>query len=471
MDRSTAILIALAAYFLALLGLGLLARSRTHDAAGFYLGGRTLGPWVAALAANASSSSAWSLVGVSGFACKEGLAALWLLPGCIGGFVLNWLCVAPRLRDATGSAITLTEFLAGPPGTPLRRPIVVAASVLTIGSLGLYVAAQMQATGRPFQLAVDASPVVGILLGAGMTLGYTLLGGYLAASITDTLQGLLMVAVAVVVPIAAVCRFGGVDAFADAVAAVEAPGFTTGFGDRSGTVALGFALGLCGIGLGYPGQPHAVNKFMGMAPNASMAVARTVGIGWAVLLFAGMIVTGLAARAAFGVAPPDHETALYATSHALFPPLVDGIVLAAVLAAIMSTVDSQLLVCASSATHDLGLGRRRGAAGMLAAARWTVLVVGVAATAAALLLPASVFDNVLFAWSALGAAFGPLLLVRLCRGPVAPAFALAAIVTGGSTAIAGSYVTVLAPGFADRVLSWLLAGFLALVGSRRRQGH
>ena len=465
MDRSTAILIALSGYFVVLLGLGLVARARTKDAAGFYLGGRTLGPWVAALAANASSSSAWSLVGVSGFACKEGLAALWLLPGCLGGFLLNWLVVAPRLRDDTGAAITLTEYLAGPPGSPLRREIAVVASLLTLGCLVVYVAAQMQAAGPAFVLALETSAGSGIAVGAAVTVLYTLLGGYLAVSITDTLQGLLMAAVAVVMPVAAVVHFGGPGAFAAAVAAVPADGFSTLSGDRHGLVAVGFALGLCGIGLGYPGQPHAVNKYMGMAPGASMRVARSVGIAWAVVLYVGMIVLGLAARAAFAVPPADAESALYVASHRLFPPVVGGIVLAAVLAAIMSTVDSQLLVCASCVTHDLGLGRA-GPVGMLGTARATVVAIGLVATVAALQLPKTVFDNVLFAWAALGSAFGPLLLVRLCVGPVAPRFALAAIVTGGASAIAGTYWPILGPGFADRVLSRLLAGFLALAGSR-----
>ncbi len=465
MDRSTAILVALAGYFLALLGLGWFARTRTHDAAGFYLGGRTLGPWVAALAANASSSSAWSLVGVSGFACREGLAALWLLPGCLGGFLLNWLVVAPRLRAQTGSAITLTEWLAGPPGTPCRGAITVLASVLTLGCLSVYVAAQMQAAGPAFHRALQTTPANGIVLGAVVVVAYTLLGGYLAVSITDTLQGLMMALIAVVLPIAAVVHLGGVAAFADAVAQVPVQGYTQPFGARSGLAAVGLVLGLGGIGLGYPGQPHAVNKYMGMAPGASMAVARTVGITWAVVLYSGMIVLGLAARAAWLVPDGDSEAAVYLASERMFPPLVDGFVLAAVLAAIMSTVDSQLLVCASCITHDLGLrGDRR--LGMLGTARATVLGIGVLATIAALWLPPSVFDNVLFAWAALGSAFGPLLLVRLCLGPVDPRWALAAIATGAAGAIAGSYVPLLTPGVADRVASWVIAGFLAWVGSR-----
>lgn len=472
MERSTAILVVLLAYLVALLGLGFVTRRATRDASGFYLGGRTLGPWVAALAANASSSSAWSLVGTSGFAYRNGLGALWLLPGCIGGFLLNWFVVAPRLRAATGDAVTLTDFLAGPPGAPLRRAIVVTASLLTLGSLLVYVAAQMQAAGAAFAHAFPLQTAWGIVLGAAVTVAYTLLGGYLAASITDTVQGLLMAVIAVVVPVAAVAHVGGPGALVDAIAAVDGPGYADLAGGRTGMLAFGFVVGLCGIGLGYPGQPHAVNKFMGMAEGASMTTARTVGISWAVILYTGMIVLGWAARTAWPLAPGASEDALYEASARLFPPLIDGIVLASVLAAIMSTVDSQLLVCASCVTHDLGISAA-SPRGMLRSARATVLAIGAAATGAALFLPKNVFDNVLFAWAALGSGFGPLLLVRLCRGPVVPKWALASIVAGSSLAIVGYYAPRFVPGLADglfdRTISWLVAGALAIWGSRRRR--
>ncbi len=464
-DRATAILIALSAYLAMLLALGFVAKRRTHDAADFYLGGKTLGPWVGALAANASSSTAWSLVGVSGFAYLHGLAALWLIPGCVGGFVLNWWFVAPRLRAQTGEALTLTEFLAGPPGEPGRRAIVVVAALLTLGSLTVYVAAQIQAAGMAFTHVFATGPALGAVLGAAVTLTYTLAGGYLASSITNTVQGLQMVGVAIVLPIAAVAYLGGPGAFVDAVARVDAPGYHGLAGERTGAGAFAFVLGLCGIGLGYPGQPHAVNKFMGMAPTASMAVARTVGIGWAVLLYGGMLVLGFAARAAWSLPPGEHENVLYEASRRLFSPTLDAIVLASAIAAIMSTVDAHLLVCASSLTHDLGAARwfptRK-----LAVARGTVLGIGVLATVAALQLQANVFANVLFAWGALGSAFGPLLLVRLARGAVAPRWALASIVAGGGLAIAGHYHPVLAPRFADLVLSWLAALAIAWFGHR-----
>src|SRR5690606_26769952 len=150
--------------------------------------------------------------------------------------------------------------------------------------------------------AFELQPALGITIGALITVLYTLLGGYLAVSITDTVQGLLMAGVAVLLPIAAVLHFGGPAEFAAAVSAVEAPDFRSWTGAHTGLAAFGFALGLCGIGLGYPGQPHAVNKFMGMSPSASMRTARTVGMTWAVVLYTGMIVVGWAARAGFALA-------------------------------------------------------------------------------------------------------------------------------------------------------------------------
>jgi sodium/proline symporter len=473
-SRETAILIALIAFLIGLLLVGLRARKKTQDSDGFYLGGRSLGPWVTALAANASSSSAWSIVGVGGFAYTFGMTALWLIPGCIGGFVLNWFVIAPRMRAQTGAAITLTDYLAGPAGAPGRHRIAVFAALLTLASLLTYVAAQMQAAGAAFSHAVPAQfgedASMGIAIGALVTVTYTLMGGYLAASVTDTVQGLLMVVVAVLVPIAAIVNAGGISEFVDQIAAVDVANWHSLGGKYEGAAAAAFAFGLVGIGLGYPGQPHAVNKFMGMSPTASMTVARTVGLSWAVLLYSGMLIVGWAVRANMDVGHP--EDAIYEASKNLLPVVVDGIVVASVLAAIMSTVDSQLLVCASSVTHDLGLARRFPNK-MLLIARGTVLIIGIGALIAALLLPKDVFGNVMFAWAALGSAFGPLLIVRLCLGPVAPNWGFASMVVGGGSAVLAFYINKmqllpeLPGGFLDRVGSWVLALAIAFVGWRR----
>lgn len=470
MDRSIAILVTLVVYQIALLGMGLLARRRTHDAADYYLGGRTLGPWVAALAANASSSSAWSLLGVSGFAYAFGLSALWLLPGCIGGFALNWWLVAPRIRG--GSALTLTELLAGPEARRGQRAFVWLASLLTLGCLLVYVSSQMYAAGKTFLFVLvlpDQDRWLGVLVGAAVVVAYVFLGGYLAASITDTLQAVLMVAVAVLLPAVGLAAVGGVDALAAGLREVPVSNYTSLGGDNAGMVAVGFALGLCGIGLGYPGQPHAVNKYMGMREGASMAVARTVGMGWAVLLYCGMVLAGLCARL---LVPSvrDREQALFVLAEHTLPPLLAGIVVAAVLAAMMSTVDSMLLVCASCVTHDLRLGRgQRSGAALLRQARLVVLGISAGAVVAAILVEATIFRYVLFAWSVLGSAFGPPLLVHLWRGPVRPPWLLLATAVGGGTALWWNFMPLLASGFGDRVLAWLLALAIAFCGAEPRR--
>ncbi|GAB4138146.1 MAG: sodium/proline symporter PutP [Planctomycetota bacterium] len=464
MDRTTAILGTLAAYQIALLAMGILARRRTRDAAGFYLGGRTLGPWVAALAANASSSSAWSLLGVSGFAYANGLAALWLLPGCLFGFALNYFLVAPRVRN--DPALTLTELLAGPGSSRARTAFVAFASVLTLASLLAYVSSQMRGAGDTFLFVFDLPTErrwLGILVGAAVVVAYVFLGGYLAASITDTLQAVLMVLVAFVLPIAGVVSAGGPAALLRALEA--SPGAMDLFAGRSGGPAAGFALGLLGIGLGYPGQPHAVNKYMGMRADASMAVARAVGLSWAAILYSGMILAGLAARVLVSMPAGQHENAIYALAEATLPELASGLVVAAVLAAMMSTVDAMLLVCASSVTHDLG--RRGEGPAMLRRARLTVLAISAGAVGAAMVVEQSIFRYVMFAWSVLGSAFGPPLVARILLGPVPAPWLLASSVSGAAIALAGSFATLLASGFDERVLAWFVAFSIAGAGSLR----
>ncbi len=515
MDRSTAILVTLAVFQGALLVLGWLAHRRTRDAADYYLGGRSLGPWVAALAANASSSSVWSLLGVSGFAYLHGLAALWLLPGCIGGFALNYFLVAARVRDQSGAALTMTELLAGPAGRSGRTAVVWLASLLTLGSLLTYVSAQLRGAGQSFAEVFGLSLASGTVLGAAVVLLYTCIGGYLAASITDTLQGLLMVGVAVFLPLAALAEVGGPAALLDGLQAVPkaayldpfrgasgfaAAGFALGlpgllmvgvamfpplaelaevggpdayldpFRGASGFAAAGFALGLLGIGLGYPGQPHAINKYMGMAPGASLRVARWVGMSWAVLLYCGMVLLGLCGRLLVELPEGRHETVLYALNGHLHAPILEGIVVAAVLSAIMSTVDSQLLVCGSTVTHDLRLGARSQRS-TLWVARLTVVVISAGALVAALLVDDTLFRHVLFAWSALGSAFGPVLLVHLLRGPVRPWWAFAAMALGGGLAIVTNRVTLFASGFDERVLAWAVCLLVAWLGSGRREAR
>ena len=451
MSSETAILGTLVLYKLLLVAVGLWAQRRTKTGTDFFLGGRRLGPWVAAISASASSSSAWTLLGVSGAAYKWGLGAIWLLPACWGGFVLNWTLLAPALRRASHrtGALTVTELLARK-----HRAVAVVASVIVLLSLCTYIAAQFQGAGKTFNETFGWSVESSILLGSAIVVLYTLLGGFWAVSLTDTLQGLLMAATAILLPAAALATVGVEGLFANAP-----EGYVSLTRNMAPASAFGFIFGLLGIGLGYPGQPHVVNRFMALRDDRSVAAGRVIALGWAVIVYSGMLILGWAGHALLPQLA-DNEVVFVAATHQLFPPVVAGVMLAAVLSAIMSTADSQLLVAASSVTHDLGWGRHR----LVASSRVVIVLLSGSAVLAALYGPQEIFDRVLFAWTAMGAAFGPLLLVTVRRGPVAPGWSLAAMLTGFVMSV-GAYSFVLTKGgIMERVVPFFVALVIARVG-------
>lgn len=462
MSHEQTVLATLIVYQLALIALGLMTRERNRDGVDFFLGGRQLGPTVAAIAASASSSSAWTLLGVSGAAYSWGLSALWLFPACVGGFAINWMFIAPALRRASHEtgAVTVTELIAGPVGRQGRQAIVVVASVIVLVSLGLYVAAQFQAAGKTFTETFGLSPVDSILIGAGVVLFYTMVGGFWAVAVTDALQGLMMATAAVIIPIAALMTVGGPFALAEGLRAVPVDGYLSLTRNMAWPAALGFILGLLGIAIGYPGQPHVVNKFMAMKPgDAALNHARRVGIGWGVLVYAGMLLAGLAGRVILpGLGDP--EVVLISLANLLLPGVGAGLLIAAILSAIMSTADSQLLVAASAITYDLEIGRNRGS--LLTRSRIVVLGLGLGAIGAALYGSQEIFSRVLFAWAAMGAAFGPLILIVITRGPVSARATVLAMVVGFASSVSAYYLPPHAwKGVFERIIPVLLA--LAIV--------
>lgn len=454
----------LIAYQVLMLGIGWWASRRNRDSEDFYLGGRRLGGLVAALSASASSSSAWSLLGVSGAAFAWGLPAIWLIPSTLSGFLINWFFIAPRLssQSRASGALTLTEFLAGPPGDPARRPVLYAGAAVILFSFTFYIAAQFQAAGATFAnvLGIGAEPA--IVLGAAVVLAYVWLGGFWAASVTDTVQGLLMAFSALLLPLLALVAIGGPGELVQAIAPDGASGVTLWTGQSSAAAAIGFVLGLFGIGLGYPGQPHVVNRFMAIRDAAALSRGRRIAIAWAAVIYVGMVLLGWCGRllvAELG----DGEQVLFMLATLLLPALLAGIMVSAILSAIMSTADSQLLVAASSVSHDLRDGRSDGG---LAVARWVVLAIGAVAVLLAVRFPETIFDRVLFAWQALAAAFGPLLVVTLWRGPVAAPWRIAALVSGFVLTVVLSW-TVESPGdWVERLVPLALALTLAWIGAR-----
>jgi sodium/proline symporter len=294
-----------------------------------------------------------------------------------------------------------------------------------------------------------------------------MLGGFWAASITDSLQGLLMAASAVVLPVIALLAVGGPVELFSSLANDNLS--TTALWTRQDSLAagIGFVIGLLGIGLGYPGQPHVVNRFMAMEDEQAIPKARMIALGWAAVIYVGMVLLGWCGRSLV-TSLGDGEQVLFALATLLLPAVLAGIMVSAILSAIMSTADSQLLVAASSVSHDMRNGEtpsRRA----LQLARWVVLAIGLAAVALAVYSPEAIFSRVLFAWQALAAAFGPLLVVTLWRGPVAPAWRIAAMVTGFTLTVLISWTTETPGDIAERYVPMLIALALAWRGSRKDQ--
>lgn len=465
-SRGTAILVTLIAYKLMLVAVGVWASRRASDSADdYFVGGRSLGPWVAGLSASASSSSAWTILGVSGFAYTQGVSSLWLIPACIGGFCINWFVLAPGIRRRAHArrAVTATDMLidAQDPG-PWPRRVTWLASLLVLASLATYVAAQFQGAAASLASTFDIAMLEALLIGAGVVVLYTLLGGFWAVSVTDTIQGVAMAVAAVVVPIAALHAVGGPGQLLAQLRAVE-PSLVrpaNGLGWVGGT---GFVVGLLGIGLAYPGQPHVVNRLMALRDEQAMRHGRTISIVWAAIMYTGMIVVGLAARVLFPSleGPGGQEGAFVAIVDALFHPVLAGVMLAAVLSAIMSTADSQLLVAAATVDHDL-----MGSKGGVKVSRMVVLGLSCVAIALAALVQPEIFSSVLFAFSTLGAAFGPTLVAVALGRRLDARWVFVAVALGAALAIAafafeatrGTYWERVVPVVVGAAIVWATSG-------------
>jgi sodium/proline symporter len=462
-DGTTSVFLTLVFYNAILIGVGLWARSRNKGVEDFYLGGRGLGPWVAAISASASSSSAWTLLGVSGAAYAWGLPALWLFPSTVGGFLLNWLWVAPRLSKLAREegAITLSEVVAPVSIAGKRQLILRIAALIIVFCFIFYIASQFEAAGKAFESVFNLSKQNSIMIGAGIVLVYTLLGGFWAVSVTDSVQGMLMVVASLALPIASLAAVGGFGALADGLAAIGDTGSPIGSGTLVGVF---FVLGLFGIGVGYPGQPHVVNRFMALKDDRALRQGRVIALGWATVVYAGMLLLGLSARVLF-LDLGDSEQVLFHAASELLPAVISGVMVAAVLSAIMSTADSQLLVAASAISYDWNLANGKKNEG-LAGTRTTVVVVLILATILALVWRADIFSRVLFAWSAAGSAFGPILIMRLLGRSVSSSATLAAMVTGFGLTVAISMFPDTPGDVAERLVPFFLALAIAFSGSR-----
>ncbi len=457
----TGTLVTFIAYLVAMLAIGAYAYRRTSTADDYLLAGRRLSPVVAALSAGASDMSGWLLMGLPGAIYLGGAGELWMVAGLFLGTWLNWVWVAPRLRRGTATlgAITLPAFFERRFGAGGALGAV--SAVVTFVFFSVYAAAGLVASGLLFETMLGVPYEVGVAAGAGVVLAYTALGGFLAVCWTDVVQGLLMVGALLTVPIVAYLAAGDPGASTDTSLAtgLQPPMSRAGGGVLAAVSAASW-------GLGYFGQPHILVRFMAIEHEAGVSRARRIALTWVALCFLGAVAVGWLGTSVypFGLEKPE-RVFLHMVSD-FTDPWVGGVLLAAVLAAIMSTIDSQLLVSSSALSEDLyarlvrprAAQRERVLVGRLA-------VVGI--TLAAVLLASdpqsTVIGLVRYAWAGLGASFGPLVLFGLSARRVPPNGALLALLVGAGTTVGwhvsglGATLYEIVPGFGAGCLVLCLA--------------
>lgn len=435
-------LAAIVVYLLGMLGIGFYAYRRTKTGRDFLLAGRDLSPRVAALSAGASDMSGWLLMGLPGALYATGLIEAWIAIGLTLGTWLNWLIVAPRLRvysELSRDTITMPAFFEQRFRDRTRLIRSVSAAIILVFFI-FYVASMLVASGAFFESAFGWPYMVGLLVVGGVTLAYTAFGGFLGVSLTDVAQGLLMLAALVSVPIIATVQLGGPGQVmslineADLQAGIDHLSFTGG--GLSGASMLVIISGLA-WGLGYFGQPHILARFFAIRSHGDVKTARRIGTGWVILCMGGAVLTGLIGVAWFHDAgePLDNpETVFLLLSQILFHPFIAGLVLAAVLAAIMSTMSSQLLVSSSALVEDIyGLFKRSpDARTQLWLGRGSVVLVTIVAVLIAQDPDSTVLALVGFAWAGFGAAFGPMVLMALYWKGVTAMGALAGMISGAA---------------------------------------
>ncbi len=424
-------------YMTGMLGVGVWSSKRAHTASDFFLANRSLGPWLTAISATSSSESAWAVMGTVGMAYNQGLSAWWFLPGCLLGYALNWLFVGDRLRKRAleSGSLTIPDFLESNFKDPANS-IRILSALIILSCMVAYVAAQFTAAGKAFDAIFGIEHSISVPMSALIVVSYTLLGGFLAVAWTDLIQGLIMVGGLVVLSLVAFGELGGLTELVQKTAALS-PDFLSLDGGKSGPAMWGGMVGLLGIGLGYPGQPHVLTRFMAARDSKTIRDGWRISLGWGFLVYSSGILLGICGKVLMPELD-DPEQLFPKAAIALLHPLLSGIVLAAILAAIMSTADSQLLVAASTIVRDIYekvFSKKVAERQMLVLSRIVIALLGFSAMAFALSDVRVIFWFVLFAWSGLGASFGPAILFVLYWKQTTRQGILAGMLTGFITTL------------------------------------
>ena len=462
-----------AIYILAMIGIGFFAWYSTRSFDDYILGGRSLGPYVTALSAGASDMSGWLLLGLPGALYLGGLSEAWIGIGLVLGAWANWRWVAAPLRvytERSENALTLPDYFTHRFEDRGRLLRILAAAIILV-FFAIYCASGIVAGARLFESVFAVPYAQAIWYGAGATILYTLIGGFLAVSWTDTVQATLMIFALLLTPVFVVLGTGGV---AESVALVEQVD-PSKLDFLKGASVVG-VISLLAWGLGYFGQPHILARFMAADSARAIPAARRIGMTWMIACLAGAVAVGFFGVAYFAAHPDqaapvtaNAERVFIELSTRLFNPWIAGILLSAILAAIMSTLSCQLLVCSSALTEDFYKGfvrKRAGQRELVWVGRLMVLLVALLAIVLARDPESRVLGLVSYAWAGFGAAFGPVVILSLVWRRMTRDGALAGMLTGAITVIAWKQLYAATTGLYEMVPGFVLATLAIVVVSR-----
>lgn len=437
-------------YLIAVLGIGFIAYFSTRNFSDYILGGRSLGAFVTAMSAGASDMSGWLLMGLPGAIYASGLIEGWIAIGLTIGAYFNWLLVSGRLRvhtELNNNALTLPEYFAHRFGQHGKLMKVVSASIILF-FFTIYCASGVVAGARLFQSLFEGMNYEQAMwLGAGATIVYTFIGGFLAVSWTDTLQATLMIFALILAPVMVWLTLGGTDQINAAIATASTQsGISYGSLMPSDTMGWLTAISAAAWGLGYFGQPHILARFMAADSVKALHKARRIGMTWMIVCLGGAVAVGYFGIAYFGAHPDQvgtmggkNERIFIALTTLLFNPWIVGVILSAILAAVMSTLSCQLLLCSSAITEDFYKGFLRpnaSQAELVWLGRIMVLVISVIAIWIATDPNSQVLKLVENAWAGFGAAFGPVVILSLFWQRMTAKGAIAGMITGALVVIA-----------------------------------
>lgn len=456
-------IIAIFLYMALMVFIGYYSYKKTSNLTDYMLGGRSLGPAVTALSAGAADMSGWLLMGLPGAIYLHGLVEAWIAVGLTLGAYLNYLLVAPRLRAYTqvsGDSITIPSFLE----SRLKgssRTLRIVSSVIILIFFTFYVSSGMVAGGKFFHSSFGLDYHVGLLIVSAVVIFYTLFGGFLAVSYTDVVQGVTMFFALLLVPIMGLFVTGGFSETALSIREVDPQLLNF----VSGASFVGI-LSAVAWGLGYFGQPHIIVRFMAISSVKELKGARRIGIGWMFLSLFGAVATALIGIAYFqqtGGSLEDSETVFIVLGQIIFHPLIAGIMLAAILAAVMSTISSQLIVTSSALIEDLYKAIIKTDASdkqYVFLGRMAVLIVSIIAIILAWPNNESILSIVSFSWAGFGASFGPIILLSLYWRKITAQGALWGMSVGavivliwGNIAILSDTLYEIIPGFIGGLLT------------------